>query len=320
MKAINLRPKDTVVSAFYANKEDDFLLLSTRYTLKRMRVTDIVITRRARAGSTMIKPVKTNPIYLVDAAKMTPNQFRENVKVDIRYLNGNDGIEARSLKYNVSDTGRSIQIDGLTKPEALWLPKPTKPDDIVSGDYLIEERQTLFNLDDGAENEKPLVSSKKQDNILDELDKILATEFQNASKEKELEDELPSQAPVQSVHSSKKVESPKSSPLNLWDLPLEESKEEIAKEENEDSVQENTPQVFTDFPSEEPIEEPESFEEDFLEEQEDSLQEPQDILVEEVLEEPISFEEDFLEEQEDSLQEPQNILVEEVLEEPIEDP
>ena len=69
IKAINLKPKDKVVSAFYANKEDDFLLLTTRYTLKRMRITDIVLTRRARAGSIVIKPVKTNPIFLVDAAK-----------------------------------------------------------------------------------------------------------------------------------------------------------------------------------------------------------------------------------------------------------
>ncbi|MCM1556012.1 MAG: DNA topoisomerase IV subunit A [Anaeroplasma bactoclasticum] len=226
VKAINLRPKDAVVSAFYANKEDDFLLLSTRYTLKRMRVTDIVITRRARAGSTVIKPVKTNPIYLVDAAKMTPNQFRENVRVDIRYLNGNDGVEARSLKYNVSDTGRSIQMDGLTKPEALWLPKPAKPDDIVSGDYLIVERQTLFNFDDGAENEKPLMSSKNQDNILDELDKILATELQNDVKKQE---ETLSPKPFEEVKEKQESFLKKPTPLNLWDLPPLEEKEEASE-------------------------------------------------------------------------------------------
>ncbi|MDE5547120.1 MAG: DNA topoisomerase IV subunit A, partial [Anaeroplasmataceae bacterium] len=330
VKAINLRPKDTVVSAFYANKEDDFLLLSTRYTLKRMRVTDIVITRRARAGSTMIKPVKTNPIYLVDAAKMTPNQFRENVRVDVRYLNGNDGIEARSLKYNVSDTGRSIQIDGLTKPEALWLPKPSKPDDIVSGDYLIEERQTLFNLDDGAENEKPLMSSKKQDNILDELDKILATEFQKESKEESPEDEFSFQTSVKSVQPSRKTETPKPA-FNLWDLPMEESKDTMDLEESqEEPVQENDPQEISDFPSEEVLEEPteefESIEENFLEEEPEApLQEPQDFPsedhLEEPTEEPVSFEENFLEEeQEEPLQEPQDFPSENLPEESAEDP
>ncbi len=188
IKAINLKQKDEVISAFYANKEDDFLLLSTRYTLKRMRVTDIVLTRRARAGSNVIKPVKTNPIYLVDAVKMTPNQFKENVNIDVRYLNGNDQIEAKSMKYNVSDNGRSIQVDNLTKPEALWLPNPVNPDEQVSGEYLIEVKQNLFNFDDGSENEKPLTKSKNETNILDELNQILAKEAKQENDLFDLDD------------------------------------------------------------------------------------------------------------------------------------
>ena len=245
VKAINLRPKDLVVSAFYANKEDDFLLLTTRLTLKRMRITDLVLTRRARAGSTVIKPVKTNPIHLVAAAKMTPNQFKENVMIDVRYLNGNDSIEARSLKYNVSDIGRSIQVDGFTKPEGLWLPQPSKPDAIVSGDYLIEVRPTLFNLDDGSENEKPLVSSKKSDNILDELDKILATE----------------QAKEMPVHTTilNKEEKNINDPINLWDLP-QEPKPQINQHEKESMkeelpAEEETPVDLWDLPSDKEAEE-----------------------------------------------------------------
>lgn len=176
VKSINLKPKDSVVSCFYTNKEDDFLLLTNRSTLKRMRVTDVVLTKRSRAGSVVIKPIKTNPILLVDAAKMTPNQFKENVIIDVRYKNGNDGIEAKSLKYNVSDTGRSILNESFTEPQALRLPAPNHPDAVVSGDYLIETRETLFNFDDGSAEETPIVISKKQPNILDELDQILAQE------------------------------------------------------------------------------------------------------------------------------------------------
>lgn len=183
VKSINLKPNDEVVSAFYTNKEDDILLLSNRGTLKRMRVSEIVLTKRSRSGSTIIKPIKTNPILLVDAAKMTPNQFKENVLIDIRYKNGNDEIEAKSLKYNVSDTGRSILNEELTDPQGLRLPKPSNPDAIVSGDYLVEVRDTLFNYDDSLV-EKPLTVSKKQDNILDELDKILEKETRITEGEK----------------------------------------------------------------------------------------------------------------------------------------
>ncbi len=192
VRSINLKPKDEVVSSFYTNKEDDILILTNRGTLKRMRVTDIVLTKRSRAGSTVIKPIKTNPILLCDAAKMTPNQYKENVGIDVRYHNGNDTIEAKSLKYNVSDTGRSILNENYTSPEALRLPDPETPDAPVSGDYLIEVRETLFNFDDGATTEKPITISKNQHNILDELDQILAQEQQKiASKPEKPADEKP---------------------------------------------------------------------------------------------------------------------------------
>ena len=287
VKAINLKPKDEVVSAFYANKEDDFLLLSTRYTLKRMRVTDLVLTRRARAGSTVIKPVKTNPIQLVDAAKMTPNQFRENVKVDIRYLNGNDQIEARSLKYNVSDTGRSIQIEDLTKPEALWLPKPSKPDEIVSGDYLIEVRPTLFNLDDGAEEEKPFVSSKKQDNILDELDKILANE-QKSKKPIDLFSpslEEPSNNEVYAAP-KEKAKPKEESFADIFDLPKIE--EEAPSLDTKDLIENE----------EEPISD-KSFEESSYEEPEDLLEDEEEPIADETFEESSYEEPEDLYENED---------------------
>ncbi len=203
VKSINLKPKDALVSCFYANKEDDFLLLTNRGTLKRMRVTDVVLTKRSRAGSSVIKPIKTNPIHLCDAAKMTPNQFKENVLIDVRYKDGNDGIEAKSLKYNVSDTGRSILNESFTEPQALRLPNPTVPDAMVSGDYLIEVRETLFNFDDGAMTEKPITISKKQDTILDELDRILAQE-QGAQK--------PAVEEVKPVEPFKQEESPKEAP------------------------------------------------------------------------------------------------------------
>lgn len=175
VRSINLKPKDSVVSAFYANKEDDFLLLTTRSTVKRMRVSEIVLTKRSRAGSTIIKPVKTNPIYLVDAVKMTPNQYKEDVTVDVRYKNGNDTLDAKGFKYNVSDIGKSILNEAFTEPQGLRLAAPEVKDAAVSPEYLVEVRENLFGLDDTMD-EKPLTTSKKQINILDELDQILAKE------------------------------------------------------------------------------------------------------------------------------------------------
>ena len=181
IKSINLKPKDEVISAIYTNKDQDILLLTSRMTLKRMKVTDITLTKRSRAGSNLIKPIKSNPCYLVDASALTPNQFKENVLIDIRYKDGNDTVEAKSLKYNVSDTGKSIANNEFHEIQALRVPEPLEKDKPVSPDYLVEVRETIFSYEDDSVIEKPIVASKKQTNILDELDAILAKE--NIKKE-----------------------------------------------------------------------------------------------------------------------------------------
>jgi topoisomerase-4 subunit A len=182
VKSIVLKPNDYVVSAIYCNKNDDFLLLTTRSTLKRMKVTDVVLTKRARAGSSVIKLLKSNPYLLVQASKLTPNQYKENVLINIIYKNGNDTQESFSLKYNVSDSGKTFVSENLDLKElcGMNLPLPIEPDKEISGDYLIEVKDVAPHVDDGAVDEKPIVNSKKEKkesaSILDELNDILFKE------------------------------------------------------------------------------------------------------------------------------------------------
>ncbi len=180
VKSINFKPTDEVRSAFYCNKNDDFIVLTSRQTLKRMKVTDVPLTKRSRAGNHIIKLLKSNPYLVVDAKKLSPNQYKENVAINIIYKNGNDSVEAFSLKYNVSDAGRSIVSENpeLKITEGLYVPAPQEPDKAVSGDYLIEVEQTIFsNFDDGVEAEKPISFKKeKKVDIIGDLDAILMKE------------------------------------------------------------------------------------------------------------------------------------------------
>ena len=180
VKSINLKNGDEVVSVIYCNKNDDFLLLTNRSTIKRMKVTDVLLTKRSRAGNPVIKKLKSNPYLLIDAKKMTPNQYKENVKVFLMYKNGNDSIDAFNLKYNVSDAGKQITPEDNTLKElvGMVLPEPSKPDDVVSPEYLVEVKHDLFTDDFGIEEETPIVTAKKASSqgIFDELDAILAKE------------------------------------------------------------------------------------------------------------------------------------------------
>ena len=185
VKSILTKPKDYVVSAIYCNKNDDFLLLTTRNTIKRMKVSDVVLTKRARTGSSVIKLLKSNPYLLVQASKLTPNQYKENVVINLIYKNGNDSLEAFSLKYNASDSGKTIVSENTDLKElfGMTIPEANEPDKEISGDYLIEIKDIAINDDDGSQEETPIVTSKttkkeKKANasILDELNDILFKE------------------------------------------------------------------------------------------------------------------------------------------------
>ncbi len=171
VKSISLKPKDCVVSAVYTNKTEDVLLLTSKGQIKRIAVDSIPLTRRSRTGNPLIKMVKTNPHIVVDAKTLTPNQYKENVKIEVGYRNGSDEIEAFGLKYNVSETGKSYLNEDFDTPMSLTVAKPMNADSFVSGEYLIEPDSNLFSSD--ITTETPLRATKPSHNILTDLDKIL---------------------------------------------------------------------------------------------------------------------------------------------------
>ena len=177
VRSFVLEGDDSVVSAFYCNKNDDFLLFTEKNTVKRMKVTDLVLTKRGRVGSRVIKKVKSNPVYIVDAKALTLNQYKESL-VHLIYKNGNEDIPANSLKYNQSDAGKTILLENkdLNTPFKFYVDEPSTPDVIPSGDYLEEPKHTIF--DDDFLDEKPIPAEKPNvtSNILDELDQILKKE------------------------------------------------------------------------------------------------------------------------------------------------
>lgn len=173
VRSINLKNNDTVVSAFYSNKVEDVLIFTSRGNLKRMRITEIPLTKRSRSGNTLIKMIKANPHYCVGAVAMTPNQFKEDVLVHLIYSAGNDEVNAHDLKYNVSDAGKLVLKEEFGSPVDLSIDPPSKPDEIVSGDYLYETTNNdLFSM--GIEDDTPIAVPKRpQEDLLSQLDKIL---------------------------------------------------------------------------------------------------------------------------------------------------
>lgn len=175
IKAIALKPKDYVVQAFYANKNDDLLVLTNRGYIKRQKIDELTLSKRARSGQAVIKKIKSNPHLAVSAAKLTANQYKENVDLTVIYNNGIDVLKVFDIKYTQTDAGTNILADGLGEPIGMMISQPKNPDIAPSDDYLIEKDNNIDFFSFENMEEKPIKASKSK-SIEDELDEILRNE------------------------------------------------------------------------------------------------------------------------------------------------
>ncbi len=184
IKSLKLKPNDYVVSSFYANKDDDILLLTSRGYIKRIKVMELNLSSRGRSSTAVIKKVKSNPHELVDAKKLSPNQYKENVALNVVYSNGNDTLNVFDFKYNAADAGKQILKEGLGIPKQLILNKPKIQDPTIDDTYLLENNSdlTLFDNDD-SQNTQIKANTKSTKSVISDLDAILSS----ANKEDAIE-------------------------------------------------------------------------------------------------------------------------------------
>ncbi len=188
LKSLKLKPNDMVVSAFYANKDDDILMLTQKGFIKRIKVMELNLSARGRSTTAMIKKVKSNPQILVDAKKLTPNQYKENVDINVVYSLGNDIQKAFEFKYNVADAGKQILNKDLGQPLQLFVTPSQIPDQKVDDSYLLEQEShmDLFSDDVVMDTPKIKANNKTTKSVISDLDAILAS-VQNDKNEEVIE-------------------------------------------------------------------------------------------------------------------------------------
>ena len=176
IKSMKLKDGEELVSAHYANKNDDVLLLTNRGYIKRIKVEDLTLSQRGRAGIRQIKKVKSNPFILNDMCIMTPNQYKEGVNINICYEEKNDLVNTKDLKYNLSDAGKEIIKNGLGTPLKMYINEPSEKDEVVNGDYLLDTTQSIDLFNYNTLDDEPIKVSKKEKDPLDLIDQILQKE------------------------------------------------------------------------------------------------------------------------------------------------
>ena len=104
VKAITLK-NDIVVSGHIYNKDMEYLTLVTdKSSAKRIKISEIELTSRAKKGVQVVRDVKTNPYYIIKS-------FIVNYKETLNVKSGNEVIEVKLTEIPIVDrysTGSSI--------------------------------------------------------------------------------------------------------------------------------------------------------------------------------------------------------------------
>lgn len=141
VKAMNL--KDDAVAAVLALDGAEYITLFTNQnTAKRIKVSELVETGRAKRGNTLMKKVKSTSYSIINA-------FSTNPRSEILYGNKNDAYEIKNSEIPIMD----LQSTGsqFTKKEVLYASLKTGlegKEPVVEEKPEKKEEQVAFKLDD----------------------------------------------------------------------------------------------------------------------------------------------------------------------------
>lgn len=121
VKAIN--STNHLACAVYTRNNHDVLILTSRGNIKRIKATDLPLSKRYKAGIDVIKEIKTNPHYIMDAATLSYSQYREDVDIMITTENNNFMTKAFNLKYTNTQAGNAVVPDGYKESLRLSVKK-----------------------------------------------------------------------------------------------------------------------------------------------------------------------------------------------------
>ncbi len=108
VKSMLLQTNDEVVASFFVEPEDEVVVLTSRGHIIKESAEGIQCYNRYRRGTLIVDRMKSNPHLVVDAARLSKNQTREEVPIEIICEKGLQKIKASDLKYTANKYGRKI--------------------------------------------------------------------------------------------------------------------------------------------------------------------------------------------------------------------
>jgi hypothetical protein len=166
---------DYVSDIKYIRENNDLLVLTSRGYVKRIKLTDLRLMRRFRQGTRLIKENKSNPHHTVSISRMTQEQYKEDVSVNIMTEIGNYYTTCFNFKYEKTDYGKEFASDKLfNKSLKIKLEESVEKEKIIEIDSIDfipqirtkeekKEEENIFNIFDDVKIDLEPTSTKRKE-------------------------------------------------------------------------------------------------------------------------------------------------------------
>lgn len=99
---------DELAEVFYAFDSDEFVMLTSRGHIIKDSVSEMAVYARNRKGIRVVENLKSNPHYVVSAARLSKYQERENVKSLLTTTKQTYEVTVSDYKYNYNKFGKKM--------------------------------------------------------------------------------------------------------------------------------------------------------------------------------------------------------------------
>lgn len=205
VNALKLDKKDELATALYVKSDDELLIISQRGHIRREKVAYFPLSGRLRATTTLWEDRSRNPHYVMDAARLSKEQKKENARVLVAAKKGYLDTFVKDLKPSVAEYGRPyLSNNKYSKTLFINLEQvPEEPDyELIESLKRLEKERIKREKELEKERELALLRAENEEDSVSEEDETIDDIIEDENidfDEDEIEEEKPIEKEVVSA-------------------------------------------------------------------------------------------------------------------------
>ena len=160
-----LLTNDSLAEAFYAFDDDGFVMLTIRGHIITDSVNELAVYNRNRRGIRVVENLKSNPHYIVSAARISKHQEKDDVESLLVTTKQTYHLKVNEYKYNYNKYGKKMFDEKEELGYKILIEESLNEIPIMLNKKQEKEKITFTQIKDSIE-EKPKIKNNKEEKII----------------------------------------------------------------------------------------------------------------------------------------------------------